>query len=412
MSVRGKRALRFLALAALLGVTGYVWSLANNDTAADQDVYYRLLTKYRHGEEIVDFDIVVGCGIRITANPGDSHSFDVLTRDPVYFVKATSDGGAVWQIVPDACRGQSTDNGRVPRDLLPGAIWFDRASDLTFGIAYVTEEAYENPASKLKFLGASIHHATREDWERFQPTNEENLGSPSFRSRPWPYPKDADELRANLWNKAKLRTWMPDAGLHCYGAARFQLADEQARATLRSFWPQNRPKFWSVPSQQFKEVTTALIPHDPGDHRGPLVSGGHFIDEHSFYRKHAILYGFPTRSRGGSFDTPSQLPSILFPKRADEGLPWLSERLALAETFYRDVEWKGGANQGYLYCYSMLSTRTPIGQAHFGPPNTRTFLTRVDGDLAQVDGANRGPDQPAMFFERDEYVYYMVDFWP
>src|SRR5882724_2435397 len=130
-----------------------------NDLVTDNTYFFRLTAKYLHGDEPVDFDIVVGCGVRFTAYRGTSIEHDVFIQDPWFFVRRTRDGGAVLQNVPNACHFETTDNGQVPKDLLPGAVWFDDATDLSLGIAYVTEDAFENPNSRLKFHRDSFRSA-------------------------------------------------------------------------------------------------------------------------------------------------------------------------------------------------------------------------------------------------------------
>jgi hypothetical protein len=132
----------------------------------DDGVFFRLKASYLRGSERIDFDIVVGCNVRVTAYKDGEESYDAV-RDPLFFVKATQDGGALLQIVPNACLGQTTQNRDVPKDFLPGAIWFESKDDFSFGIGYVTEDAFESPRSKLKFLGATITKASRREWEAF-----------------------------------------------------------------------------------------------------------------------------------------------------------------------------------------------------------------------------------------------------
>lgn len=128
----------------------------------NRELFFRLISKCQHGDETVDFDIIVGCGVRVTSYISGGSSYD-SARAPVVYAKATRDGGAIWQLVPHACKGQTTENGQVPSDFLPGAIWFDSKDDFSLGIGYLTERAFNSPQSKLRFLGASIAEATRAD---------------------------------------------------------------------------------------------------------------------------------------------------------------------------------------------------------------------------------------------------------
>ena len=109
-----------------------IWTLAAQSGLADTSTppakngsyFFRLTAKYMHGDEAVNFDIVVGCAVRVTVYGNDTNLYDAF-RDPIFFVVPTRDGGAIMQIVPNACRGETSDNGDVPKDFLPGAIWFD-----------------------------------------------------------------------------------------------------------------------------------------------------------------------------------------------------------------------------------------------------------------------------------------------
>lgn len=221
-----------VALGGFWLLAGTSLSLENTRSVEDHGVFYRLVSKYQHGNEIIDFDIVVGCGVRVTRYGDGDKSYDAF-RDPVVYAKAISGGAAVMQIVPSACLGETSDNGRVPDDFLPGAIWFDRADDLTLGIAYVTEDAFENQKSKLTFLGASIHAATRKEWEEFQPMAAKNLIGP-MPLFAFPKTPDPDEVKRNLGdNQALTKLW---PGMSCHVVTSLPLS-EAARAVVREYWP-------------------------------------------------------------------------------------------------------------------------------------------------------------------------------
>lgn len=143
-----------LAACGLLSVT------KSSDHA---NYYFRLKADYSHDGQPVNFDIVVACSVRVDRYKGGDSGF-LAARYPRFFVKETHDGHAVMQIVPAACRGETTANGIVPKDFLPGVTWFEKSGDYRFGIAYVSEDAFENPEGQLKFHGASIEKATHEDW--------------------------------------------------------------------------------------------------------------------------------------------------------------------------------------------------------------------------------------------------------
>lgn len=385
-----------LTIAAIYTGTLYSARQSTADTVEDSSVFYRLLTKYQHGDEIVEFDIVVGCAVRVTRWGDGDKSYDAF-RDPAVYVKATEDGGAVLQMVPDACRGETTENGEVPHDFLPGALWFDDATNLSFGIAYVTEDAYESPRSKLRFLGASIEPATRTDYEAFEPIAAKNLMDPRplFAFMPLP---SAEEVKRHLGDSRTLTKIWP--GLDCSAIRRLHLSDPNQRAVIAEYWPPSRPRFWMPTEAQLEEINKRI-----GIYNRVLADGR----EARAYSKlnYNVGNGFPTRAQGGVLRSKhrawDKLPPTVFPLRRDEGIPWLTRDFLTATTIHRNIDLAEGQNQGFAYCYADIA-----GQ-DLGVPaySNGKFETRVDGHpIFGEELDSRTPrGRPWPFFERDEYFY-------
>src|SRR5690606_12967258 len=91
--------------------------------------YFRMQARYTHGDEPVNFDYVVACRSRITVHVGNGVSVDPNFW-PAYYYQVTKDGAALMIKTPFACDGQTTENGRAPKDLLPMIVWFDSVNDL------------------------------------------------------------------------------------------------------------------------------------------------------------------------------------------------------------------------------------------------------------------------------------------
>lgn len=366
--------------------------------------FYRLKASYLHGTEPVDFDIVVGCNVRVTTYGDNSTSYDAF-RDPVVFAKRTADAAAVMLMVPDACMGYTTANGQVPADLLPGVVWFDSKDDLSLGIGYVAEDAFENPKSKLKFLGASIEKASLADWEAFRPIAAQNLVDPKIFTHTQDPPSEA-EVRANLWNKTKLDKWTRPS-VQCFGVARFHIDDNpEVKEILDRLWPKSKPRFWAPRKQDVGTVHDLLIGWEP-----KARFGGYKPDE--YYTGGLPGSGFPTRARGGNIRNAMhyhKLPWEPFPLKADDGVPWARPELgASSATIFRDIELDGGANRGFVYCYAMYRFWGAVGKLHLPSYLDRSFVTRVDGETIATDYSNHlRHNVPQRFFERDEYYYQIV----
>ena len=141
----------------------------------DRSSFYRLKVGLSHEGERIDFDIVVGCAVRVTNYQDNDRSFDAVYT-PVSYMKRITGGHGVFVKLPSLCRGKTTDNGEIPDDFLPRVIWYEDADDWRLGIGYYAMDAYENPRSQLTFHGASVHKATRAEWEAFLPHSQrENL---------------------------------------------------------------------------------------------------------------------------------------------------------------------------------------------------------------------------------------------
>lgn len=394
----GKSSGLLLAVLALLA-----WPIATSSATSveDRTAFFRLLASYQHGDEIIDFDIVVGCAVRVTRWGDGDRSYDAF-RDPVAYVKATKDGGAILQMVPAACAGETTENGKIPGDFLPGALWFDDANNLSFGTAYVTEDAYEGPLSKLKFLGASIWPATRVDYVAFEPIAAQNLIDPRplFTILP---PVDTEELKRHFGDSRALAKVAPS--MDCNSVSRFHLTDPAHRAVIRKYWPASRPRYW-MPSAPVLEAINEEI----GLYNKLQVDGRPIVDY--FQLNHHTGRGFPTRLQGGTMGSEQRLwdklPPTVFPLRQDDGIPWIKDNYLSVTILYRDIDRNDDAYKGFAYCYGHVYGRSLRVPAYL----TGSFRTRIDGELIfgeDTDG-RMARDRPWPFFERDEYFYQQDNF--
>jgi hypothetical protein len=370
-------------------------------TVEDRSVFFRLITKYQHADEVIDFNIVVGCAVRVNRWGDGDKSYDAF-RDPAVYVKAIGGGHAVMQIVPSACRGETTENGEVPDDFLPGALWFESADDLSFGIAYVTEDAFESPGSKLKFLGASIVAATRAEYIAFEPIAAKNLMNPRplFAFLPLP---TAEEFKEHLGDsRALTRIW---PGLGCEAVLRLHLTDPAERAVVAEYWPDSKPRYWMPTKQQLEEIRKRI-----GIYTEVSVDGR----DATAYSKlnYNVGDGFPTRAQGGVLGSKhrpwDKLPPTVFPIRRDEGIPWVTSRYPTATTLYRDVELADGKNRGLVYCFAWVPGQYLRVPAYLNGK----FETRVDGEpvFGEASDTRMPRDRPWPFFERDEYFYRQDSF--
>jgi hypothetical protein len=381
------------------GGTGVTKSV--NDSA----YFYRLQARYSHGDEPIDIDVVVGCSVRVTEYRGGDSGF-LAAIFPRFYVQQTRDGHEVMQILPLICRGETTENGLIPADFLPGIIWFDKAGDRRFGIAHVSEDAFENPNGKLKFHGATVQKATLAEWEAFR---KRAAGNEGFRERYYtPDLRAGDAARVRESRGADIEA--ASSILACRGVSRYELS-EAARAELRKFWPANRPRYWASKggnSEAFKALRHL-------ESTTPIFVNGFRYEQH-FTRAAYTYTGFPTRARRGVAYSkhPRLVPPEFFPMRRDLGIPWIfSERVALSPYVGADVEIASGPGKGFFYCYQTYSESTGLYEI-LPDLRKRTAQIRVDGQPVWTPEPKRWNVPPRTFFEHDRYVYQTNEWgaWP
>jgi hypothetical protein len=356
-----------------------------------------LKAKYTHDGEPIDFDIVAACSIRIDRYKSGDSGF-LAARYPRFFVKETQDGHAVMQIVPAPCRGETTSGGRVPGDFLPGVIWFEKPGDYRFGVGYFTEDAFENPKSQLKFLGASIEKATSADWEAFKNIASNNEGMRRrYYDRP-PYTYEEAQRIADAGGREVEAAFARG----CTGIARYALSDA-AREIVRKHWPKGQPRFWAPEERRTGPWAELKIL----ERSTPILANRRRYIDH-LINTVFVSAGFPTRTGGGMIGrgSPKIFPPEIFPLSQDRGVPWVfSESVSKSQYLYKDVQVDTGPGKGFLYCYTNL---TP-GKGQLKRPipdyRDRESRIRVDGEPV-VTPDRKHWSWPNPFYERDEYIYF------
>jgi hypothetical protein len=355
--------------------------------------FFRLKAKYSHNGEPIDFDIVVACSIRIDRHRGGDSGF-LAARYPRFIVQRTHNDNAVMQIVPIACRGETTENGMVPVDFLPGAVWFDKLGDYRFGIGYVSEDAFDNPSSQLKFHGAMIEKATHADWEAFEKLAADNEGMRSrYYDRPYYWTGDANRIAKSSGSEIEAAY-----ARACRGVIRYKLS-EAARKVVRKYWPDSKPQFWATSNRDDGPWPDLLNL----EKTTPIFANGFRLIQH-LYAANYEYGGFATRNWGGMIhsNVRKRLPAEFFPVRFDEGVPWVFlEKVSNSPYLAKHVEIRTGPGKGFLYCYTILA-----GELAVAVPDARSRRTgtQVDGTWV-ITPKLKNRKWPNPFFEADEYMY-------
>jgi hypothetical protein len=412
---RGRWSARLLAvLIAVLGAM-YIGIYLATPAAADSFVksieedhgtYYRLKVKLAYKGQPQDFDIVVGCNVRqINYGGGGGRTYEVGLV-PTVFGRRMDDSKGLVVRPPDACDGRTTANGKVQPDLLPVIVVYDDAETLSFGTAYLSEDAYESPLSVLAFGGATIEKATKSEFDEFRRTRPNLVKRESYFS-----PLDSDdELR-----KKNFRRLTRPFGHACQGYMRFRIP-EDVRPLVRQRWPDGHPTYWKPDTdEQQYEITRQIWGRKQilTDRPNDVPRNWHHLME--MIPEYTANRGLATRAGGGlaSQTRGTLFPPSIYPATDDnQSHRWPADPaqwpafLASKEAFAAsDVDFRGGQTRGFAYCSAL--SRVPKTAEVMSDLTQKRRVFRIDGQ--DVVSKQSPLAANVWIFERDEYVFHAFD---
>lgn len=408
-----RRLIAFGAIAAVLlfGVRQWgAWrsTLVVQQYAQERGYFYRLRAGFEVKEtgERLDFDYVVACNIRLTRWRDGGLSNDTSFSPRVMF-KAVASGQAVMLRTLDACHGLTSEYEDIPPDVLPLAIWFDSVASLSTGLGYVSEAAYENPLGKLRFHGARVDHATRADWEAWRKASADGYVEQGMLPGPWGYdfPNISDASDPELYRYVS----------QCDGYMRQKLP-ENMREKLRAFWPQERPRFWTLSSEE-ERLTIGEVISDPnqpfppgigpwsrrfgspGDSRAsglPVQSGrlvGSSLNADGSRRAHVP-------SRWPTENYPSLWPTLT------SVLPVTMGPIPSPGAYAQKLEYREGQLNGFAACQNSAEAQGYRIRSEDPAWMTKRHLFQVD-DVVVKELSQKTPmlSHPVYVAERDEAVF-------
>ena len=385
-----------VVMLALVAVRAAVQPLSfTKSVEVDRGTYYRLKVDLTYKGVPAPFDIVVGCNVRQINYRDNSRTVEVGLV-PTVFGKRMPDGKGLVVRPPNACNGETSQNGKVPGDLLPIVLVYDDADTFNVGTAYMSEDAYENPHSVLTFQGATIASSDRAEFDTFRREQPNAISRASYHS----------SLNANA--QMGLARAAQSIGLSCQGYMRFRVP-EKFSAKVRESWPAEHPKYWH---SEIGEVSSlALLSGESGRTDLPGAQERKFS---SFLLSESLKNtGLPTRAGAGMIDRPKGIyfPPAYYPARSDTtAVDWsanpadwpheIAERPVIAR---RRVSIEGGAQRGFISCTSDAA----LPHDEIAKKRSPNF---ADG-VQVVQDTMRYP-WPVMliFYEQDEFLYVSVYF--
>lgn len=377
---------------ALMGRWSYTKSVTN-----DRSRFYRLIVNLAYKGEPLTFDIVVGCNVRVTTYKDNDRTIETGVAPTAYGLKM-KDGRGIVVRPPEACGGETTENGQVPSTLLPLIVTYEKADEPWFGLAYVTDDAFDSPRSELKFFNATISKATKQEWEEWRRTEA---------------PKNFvtyELLGINANNRFDHIRW--ELGKHfmaseCQSFYRLKLPPA-GRELVRPYWPASRPTYWYT--NDAARLTLYTADDEEAERKGVLIEGRRL--ERYFGSGANFFPGLRRRQPGAQILFKGTLAGEVYPAWSDRSV----SRLDPAGQYPADILGKPKLiwaeadvrpeTRGFAYCDGVNNIDgLPYSYSELG---RFPFESRVNGQVIN-DELGRPPTNPSFFYERDEYLFVHLD---
>jgi hypothetical protein len=410
---------RKLLVVAMLGLAMLVaaafWGKRYLDDMADRTApgefrkFYRISLDVTHDKtERLALSYILACRIAGTTQkiPENSGGY---TRVPSVFGWATKGGQGIMMHSPDVC-GYDLKK-LVPDDFLPLMYHAEKAGDMSFFTAYMTEDAFEQKASRMTFHKAIVSEVTRADYEAWLKSSPPNI-VPQVDGPWWWEVFNDDHYRPShrLYNSDLHSDARRLGPIHCNYLKRYPIPNEAKHLVrdLRSSLGIHQ-SLWVLGHDGWLEDENAELSRMKN-----LLRLGTKDSENTTGVYDRKISGIMRRNGGGrlrhaEYSPPGEpFKGIMIPYYRTDLYPEPIPKEPIKQIEQR-VETTEGRNQGFAYCVRFFSP--PLDK--FG--NTRDFIfdpnakLKVfwDGKLIAQLSARGSKDRLAAGYivEGDEYFY-------
>jgi len=369
--------------------------------------FYRMVVELSYDGEPLNIEVIIGCGSEERQILGEGRSVRAVWAPYIYGVRMKSGEGVLVQS-PNICY-RDLAKQPMPADFLPVVFRAPDAGNLEFMIAYLHEQAYAQPVSKLKFHKATFTGATKNDYEAWRQTKWKDNIVP-LGDRGDEYSNGSDFFRgAGFFPKGDPRNAVV-LRLSCHAMLRVPISGA-VQDKIRERWPVDKPRFWLIDQltvfklqAEYPDQLSGLIRLNPQWNREMPGSSGFYAAK-----------GVNRPSGTGHIELiPNEVASgqgLRIPYRVETGYPWASDRLFSQTTLDINIDTANGADHGFAYCYrdmwmDYLARSGPGRQVR---PVIQRFF--IDGQLvATLPDANTVAPS-ATIVEHDQYLW-LKDVFP
>jgi hypothetical protein len=381
---------RLLQVAAMLGLAVLVFAFTQAKQYFDRQSelkqpldfrrFYQIALDITHDKaERLNLKYIVACGTTSKQQYRNNNGGGYI-RVPSVFGWATKGGQGIMIHSPDVC---GYDLKKIlPDDFLPLMYHAEKAGDMSFFTAYMTEDAYEQKASRMIFHKADVTEVTRADYESWLKSSPPNIVPQIDGPRGFEIFNDDYFRKSDSRYQEDLRADARRLGpIHCQYMQRFPLPDE-AKKLVRNLRTSKgiTQRLWALGYDSSARDETGDLPQLKSillSNSGPQKDGQNRTGPYDEKTSGIMRRNGSGRLRhldGGGFLPGKPFKGFWAPYYRTDLYPDAIPKEPI-QTIEHRVETRDGLDQGFAYCTRIFAP--PLDK--FG--NYREFEFAPDAKL-------------------------------
>jgi hypothetical protein len=381
--------------------------------------FYNLNVELEHLGKPFNLHVVISCGSVGRQILGEGRSARAYWAPYIFGVEDQGHGVLVQS--PGIC-GRDFKQYPIPDDYMPVMFWAPDAKNLELMIAYLHEDAYAQPVSKLKFIRATIADATEGQYETWRQTtwrrnivplaskvDDHKYNATFFRSvSDYASRPGAEAARRSMFAEGDPRKVAEQ--YTCHSILRRRLP-EHLRSWVGRHWPNTRPNYWLLDRSVLSEKLSA----DRGRENDAIAAlanstggeaGGFMSQSCCMFSGGGGIARVKSKSnlginRGGNGQLGHHQDHRI-PYYSTSGFPWASDAISSSKRLTLRIDTANGADQGFGYCYRDVWKKHLKGD----PVLSHSQEIVIDGKSIGISASASTPTVPFhAIVERDEFLW-------